>query len=589
MSFGSELKDQFSTVNQFVSGGIQFLNEVREFIKERAQIEKEYAGKIEALARKYLLKKEKKEVSMSVGSANSLSERDFNNAKSEPSTFVKAWTTLLEETENIARERSKFSESLSTNLTEQIKAVATKKEEIRKKHASFHQQLTSDRDKAKSRYDEACVETQASQQKQERAPDERLLEKLRKQASENAIDMNNNKNSYILSIRIANKHKSKYQNADVPALLDQLQELNESKTTALKRIWNEYVDLDQSMLNDSKLHLEMMSEAIRNIDVRIDSRIFLTYNKKKWNEAPDFKFESSLAFKEDDEMVDSGNTRVFLSNKLLKSKQKLPELISEIELKRKEIDGLESLKYAYENNPKHGDPDDVTDKLHEAIRKFTILENTLTTYQTEVDNIVEFIGECGYNCHVKCEMKVPPNCTKMRGSIKRGTMYDAAGEISPRGTRFGNNNHRSGRSSSPVHSSSTNDQEVVDETWSATVLYDHVADSSSELSVSSGDIITVIEQDGNAISHNQYDGSGWVMATYNGRSGLVPATYIEYISSGDYVRVLYDYDAQSPEELTIKEGDVIEVTDRDVGNGWWEGTLNGVRGQFPASYVTPAE
>jgi hypothetical protein len=39
----------------------------------------------------------------------------------------------LEETENIAKVRAKFSETLSTNVMEKVKAVAAKKEEIRKK------------------------------------------------------------------------------------------------------------------------------------------------------------------------------------------------------------------------------------------------------------------------------------------------------------------------------------------------------------------------------------------------------------------------------------------------------------------------
>ncbi|CAG8515065.1 8350_t:CDS:10 [Acaulospora morrowiae] len=596
MSFGSELRDQVATVNQFVSNGIQFLNEVRDFVKERAQIEKEYASKIDALAKKHLSKRDKKEVTMSVGEiANTLSEKEFYSAKSEPSTFIKAWTAILVETENLAKERNKFSESVLTGVTEQVKTVASKKEDIRKKHMSFYQQLTSDKEKiysevqkAKSRYDESCLEAQSSHQKQERAPDEKLLDKLRKQASDSNIEMNNNK---------------------------QLQQLNESKTIALRNIWSGYVDLELSSLNESKSHLELALKVIEDIDTRADSQLFIKYNKKKWEEPPDFEFKPSPTFQDNDEMADDENSRVFLSNKLLKSKQKLSELISEVEPKKKEIEGLESLKHAYEDNIKLGDPDVVTDKLHDVIHKVIILENSLTSYQTEIDTIVGIIGDgesehkmhdfknaaftipttcdlcqstiwgiakqgfnckdCGYNCHAKCEMKVPPNCTKKKGSIKRGTIYDVTDQISPGGTRSGTNSYKNGGSRSPtVYSSSTNEKEDV-ETWSATVLYDYDADGSTELSVSSGDIITVIKQD---------DGSGWVMATHNGKSGFVPASYIEY---GDYV--LYDYKARSPEELTIKEGDVIDVTNRDVGGGWWEGTLNGKQGQFPANYVTALE
>jgi hypothetical protein len=36
-----------------------------------------------------------------------------------------------------------------------------------------------------------------------------------------------------------------------------------------------------------------------------------------------------------------------------------------------------------------------------------------------------------------------------------------------------------------------------DDVWTAEVLYDHVADTKAELTVSAGDIITVFEPDGN--------------------------------------------------------------------------------------------
>ncbi|CAJ0626665.1 10805_t:CDS:2, partial [Entrophospora sp. SA101] len=62
-------------------------------------------------------------------------------------TTLKAWMTLLEETDNIAKEKLKLSETITSSIMEQVKLVSTKKEEIRKKHSNFAQKLASDRDK----------------------------------------------------------------------------------------------------------------------------------------------------------------------------------------------------------------------------------------------------------------------------------------------------------------------------------------------------------------------------------------------------------------------------------------------------------
>uniref|UniRef100_A0A6G1SCP8 Sorting nexin-33 n=1 Tax=Aceria tosichella TaxID=561515 RepID=A0A6G1SCP8_9ACAR len=52
-------------------------------------------------------------------------------------------------------------------------------------------------------------------------------------------------------------------------------------------------------------------------------------------------------------------------------------------------------------------------------------------------------------------------------------------------------------------------------------------------------------------------------------------------------RVLFDFPAQpDTSELNIREGEILTVLSKDVGEGWWEGTNDrGERGLFPASYV----
>ncbi|CAH2251554.1 sorting nexin-9 isoform X1 [Pelobates cultripes] len=52
-------------------------------------------------------------------------------------------------------------------------------------------------------------------------------------------------------------------------------------------------------------------------------------------------------------------------------------------------------------------------------------------------------------------------------------------------------------------------------------------------------------------------------------------------------RVLYDFDAEpGNNELTVKEGEIITITNKDVGGGWIEGKNNhGERGLVPTDYV----
>lgn len=53
------------------------------------------------------------------------------------------------------------------------------------------------------------------------------------------------------------------------------------------------------------------------------------------------------------------------------------------------------------------------------------------------------------------------------------------------------------------------------------------------------------------------------------------------------MRALYDFEPQGPGEIRLQVGDIIEVTNKNIGKGWWEGKLNGKLGQFPENYVGP--
>ena len=50
------------------------------------------------------------------------------------------------------------------------------------------------------------------------------------------------------------------------------------------------------------------------------------------------------------------------------------------------------------------------------------------------------------------------------------------------------------------------------------------------------------------------------------------------------VRAMFDFDAQGPDELGFRKGDIIRVTQR-VDDSWWRGELSGNEGMFPVTYV----
>ena len=60
------------------------------------------------------------------------------------------------------------------------------------------------------------------------------------------------------------------------------------------------------------------------------------------------------------------------------------------------------------------------------------------------------------------------------------------------------------------------------------------------------------------------------------------------VSGALWARALYDYEAQTQEELSFLEGALIKIIRKDdngVDDGYWQGELNGRTGVFPSLVV----
>ncbi|RUP43324.1 hypothetical protein BC936DRAFT_137340 [Jimgerdemannia flammicorona] len=712
-----ETQYHIPAIVQHVGDGIGLLHEFRDFVKERAQIEKEYADKLEKLTKRYAVNKNKRKSNND--KQEKLDEDDEWAWDDTESTTFKSWTTILSETESIARSRALFCDKLTTNVTDNLKVIAAKKEEARKKHIAFYQKLKADRDKAytdrdsaKKAYDDSCEELENLRTKMDKTGD---TDKLKKQEEQIIMDRHNNKNVYLISIDVANAQKRKFFEEDIPALADHLQDFNNSRILAFKSILDTYIELEASCLRETQTHLKIESQTVQAMDPNVDAELFINqcisntsaleistkgenvaknqFVFKPWNGGERANGtivdrvgaglrQNGLA-QQDASLVNDESTVIFLTNVVIKDRKKLTEIEADLEKRWKEVEGLVSQKQKHESaNDLPATHDaaevglwgsggggcrdwdvalDVTNGLKgycgynymEALRHIAVINSFKVRYDTEVAMITEAIGDsalkarghdfkatsfairttcdycqatiwglskqgftckdCGYNCHTKCEMKVPPDCTGIKGKIARRVTVTSQSNtlsksptspnLSPTNTVRSSrsisassaslqpptlNASSKPRSTSPATPNPALSKSKTTKQLMATALYDYDADGDDELSVKEGDTLTVLEDD---------DGSGWIKARKNFREGIVPANYIKIRSPSvagspqspranpssyfeslppapaqEYVQALYDFKAQNPEELSIRAGDVITLTSKDEG-GWWQGEL----------------
>ncbi|TVY84041.1 Protein BZZ1, partial [Lachnellula suecica] len=449
-NFGLELKDGFKSANAWVTNGILWLDDIQQFYRERSAIEKEYSAKLNALAKKYYEKKAKKSSSLSVGDTPSMTPGSLESAS------LTTWTTQITTLESRAAEHDRFGGELITHLADPLKVIATRYEELRKRHAEYADKLEKERDttygdlrKMKGKYDATCQEVENKRKKAESAFDY-SKSKAQNAYQQQTVEMHNVKNSYLIAINVTNKQKERYYHEYVPDLLDSLQDLSESRTSKLNGIWSLAAQLEAGMLKRSSEYISHLAQEIPRNLPPLDSMMFVRHNVGQWQEPGNRQFEPSPVWHDDDAMIVDDTAKVFLRNVLSKSKGQLGDLRREVDKKRREVEGTKRVKQQIREGRNKRDEVEVVkaifalqEDLHQVDHKRLTAEVETSTITAAVGDVTlgakshnfksqtfkiptncDLCGEriwglsakgfdcrdCGYTCHSKCEMKVPAEC-----------------------------------------------------------------------------------------------------------------------------------------------------------------------------------
>ncbi|BFZ58092.1 Protein BZZ1 [Savitreella phatthalungensis] len=588
VSLGATVKDGFKPADNWVSNGIKWLDDIQEFYRERVTLEKEFGTKLQQLAKKYQEKRIKRTSALSVGDNPAMTPGSLENAS------MTTWAKMLDDTKEIGSERVALSEELRLHVAEATKALGLKSEDFRKRHEILNGKLIDLRDKTygdlrhqQKKYYDVCGVLEKSRQSGKQKNIERTT-----------IDMNNAKNSYIVAINCANGHKRKYFHDDVPMILDSLQDLNQVRVQKLDLIWRKATELERNCLARQSQHLQSSDDAVvRNLP-QLDTNMFIQHNSPNWVEPNDFGFEPCPIWHDVAELAADEPSRIYLQNNLTKARRELAECKAFVDNKRREIAGLERVKQQYVDNPTAGPVEDVLNSLLYAKTDLVAQDNRRNVLEFEVATVTQVLGNidagttphefksttfaipttcdlchhsiwginskgvkcklCAYAAHKSCQMKVPANCTQVKGEKKGGggggagsdgvslgrtdtagsnadSIYgvgrgrpSAGGDSddedgasqhsgkskSHRGGLFGLGRKASGKGSAPTSSSPAAAAAV-----STPVLYDYTPASAGEVAIKQGQSVTVLEGD---------DGQGWIkVRTTGGAVGLVPGGYVQ--------------------------------------------------------------
>eukprot|EP00123_Amoebidium_parasiticum_P017406 comp23838_c0_seq1/m.41612 comp23838_c0_seq1/g.41612 ORF comp23838_c0_seq1/g.41612 comp23838_c0_seq1/m.41612 type:complete len:359 (-) comp23838_c0_seq1:146-1222(-) len=85
-------------------------------------------------------------------------------------------------------------------------------------------------------------------------------------------------------------------------------------------------------------------------------------------------------------------------------------------------------------------------------------------------------------------------------------------------------------------------------------------------------------------SSQSHGGSGGYISAPIQSSATVASASMASGGGKTYIRALYDFNAESAQELTFRKGDRLELV-QQLDENWMEGSINGRTGIFPCSYV----
>ncbi|XP_058613581.1 formin-binding protein 1 isoform X10 [Onychostoma macrolepis] len=579
----SQTKDQFDNLEKHTQWGIDFVEKYTKFVKERSEIELNYARQIRNLSKKYQPKKK---------------EEDENKY-----TWCRAFHSTLNELNDYAGQHELIAENMMSQIIAELTRYAQEVKTERKSH--FHdgrkaqQQIEASwkqLESCKRKFERDCKEADRAQQYFEKMDADinvtkADVEKARQQAQMRHQMASDSKNEYSSYLQKFNQEQNEHYYTIIPNVFQKIQAMEEKRIERMGESLKTFAEVDRQILPIIGKCLDGITQVAESIEPKNDSSQVIESYKSGFEPPGDVEFEdygqamkrtvseTSLTNSRSDNKADrssKGKSKTLwpfikknktpkqskepLShrfNDLMTSKPKMhclrslrrglslklgsnPEDFSHLppEQRRKKLqakiddinkdiqkemdqrDALTKMKEVYIKNPQMGDPNSVDPRLAE-------IAHNIEKLQAEAQKFEGWLAEVEGRMPVKSD---PPRRTS--------TLYETQNSTPP---TTNNNNCAQDRESpdgsyteepsSEVQSKvqpetaesgdefDDPDEEMLPTIGTCKALYPFEGVNEGTISVTEGELLYVIEED---------KGDGWTRVRRNEEEeGYVPTSYVE--------------------------------------------------------------
>ncbi|XP_069603619.1 formin-binding protein 1 isoform X17 [Ranitomeya imitator] len=543
MSWGTELWDQFDNLEKHTQWGIEVLERYIKFVKERAEIEINYAKQLRNLSKKYQTKKNSKE------------------EEESKYTSCKAFQTTLNEMNDYAGQH----EVVSENMTSMIMAELTRfvQELKQERKSSFHEGRKAQQhmetcwkqlESSKRRFERDCKEADRAQQYFERMDADinvtkADVEKARQQAQIRHQMADDSKGDYSSVLQKFNHEQQEHYHTHIPTIFQKLQDMEEKRIVRLGDSLKTYADIDRQVIPIIGKCLDGITKSADSINGKQDSQTVIESYKSGFEPPGDVDFEdftqsikrtvsdtsltNSRADGKSDPKISSksrgklwpfikknkGATPEDFSNlppeqRRKKLQQKVDELNKDIQKEIDQRDALTKMKDVYMKNPQMGDPASVAQRLIE-------ISNNIEKLRVEVQKFEGWLAEV--------EGRLP---ARNDNSRRQSALYETQNtttpvsncaqdrESSPDGSYTEDQSQETEVKVTPTEfDDDFDDEEPLPTIGTCKALYPFDGENEGTISVSEGEVLSVIEED---------KGDGWTRIRRNEEEeGYVPTSYIE--------------------------------------------------------------